>query len=528
MAAGDEVTVALLELRKMNEGREGDAWPEGLAAQMSETAERLVRALRSAGGKEQEPTFEEHLHSRLRQLTDGFGSVASRMRSELGQVQEEHSRAATAAEINDKMLAKLGELHDAMAVAKRDEMKAEAPLPPLPDFSSAYDLRLASDDLGHSELDQLRLRNRELTQEVEELSGELECTLADLHQARTEKEQFEREVSETHTQLVDRLSRLKEEQACLREAITDDATSGVRAELQRRVTELEAEVDETRKRLEHVTRQSEQHLDRALRQQISNMEVTLSQVQRRKDATEGEARGAYRQARRLRMDTMYSDCFQGSGMTMIWSAIQSVFECEFAGGRVSGTAEEAVERFRSEYDSTIAPIFVSSVALREKLSGGASLKELYQRECAKLRVKPNSGVLRLLPVLPVPAPSVGLGGKPLGQLDLSDNFLGDKGLQALLPLLQKLPELEELGLAHNGLQNRGVHALVEELRSHPSIRALDLSHNRISRSAGKELVTLIAANPRVQRITLDGTRIDEALKARIQRRLTANAAPPAP
>jgi len=511
----------ILELRKMNECREGNSWPEGLASQMAEAAERLCRALRRIGGQPEpeQGTFESNLRSRLLQLTDGLGSVAARMRSEIDEAVEEHGRAVEAGELDEKMQSKL-----AMASTGLTEPQSR---PGSSAYDTAYDLRLASDDISQpdeSELDQLRLRNRELTQEVEELGGELECALADLNQARTDKEQFEREVCETHTQLVDRLTRLKEEQACLREAITDDATSGVRAELQRRVAELEAEVEETRKRLEQVTRQSEQHLDRALRQQISNMEVALSQVQRRTDATEGETRGAYRQARLLRMDTIYAQCFSGSGMTMIWSAIQAVFECEFSGGRVSGALEEAVERFQSVYESTIAPLFQSKAALQEKLSGGASLKQLYQRECAKLRVKPNSGVLRLLPVLPVPAS--GVGDKPVVQLDLSDNFLGDKGLQALLPLLQKLPELEELGLAHNGLQNRGVHALVEELRSHPSIRAVELSHNRISRSAGKELVTLIAANPRVQRITLEGTRIDEALKARIQRRLSANTTAP--
>eukprot|EP01062_Namystynia_karyoxenos_P052143 TRINITY_DN4143_c0_g1_i1.p1 TRINITY_DN4143_c0_g1~~TRINITY_DN4143_c0_g1_i1.p1 ORF type:complete len:609 (+),score=214.63 TRINITY_DN4143_c0_g1_i1:76-1827(+) len=566
--AEDEVRRCLQELRAADEARaDSGGWTEHAARRMLVGAQRLRDAVTEAAkdaGVVLSPQgagggYEQRLCEKLYQLTDGFGGVAERLRAELSanlaggagatpQVGAERSPALpkesfasptlsdlppgevanVISELNHKMLAKLQELMRSVAETRRAAPCGSGTVPASAGASAgwgdgAYDATLAAAVAGDprdEELAELRQRLLELQQEREELSEEVECVLEELQQVRYDKEQFEREVFEVHAALVDRLARLREEQACLQEAAGDEARTGEAAQLRRRVADLEAEVEQTRRRLEQVTQESDSHVDRVLQQQISKIEVTLAQVQRRQDATEGETKAAYRQARRLRLDTIYRDLYEGSGMAMLWAALQSVYQLEFAAAD-SACPEVACEKFCQAYQRHIAPHVASAEAFRGKISRAASLRDIYHVECAKLRCKPNSGVMRLLPALPAPPPSVGLaeGEGQLKELDLSDNFLGDKGLQALLPLLQKMPRLETLRLARNGLQNRGVHALTEELREHPAITHLDLSHNRISRSAGKELVGLIAANSRIRRLSLAGTRIDEALKARIERKL---------
>eukprot|EP01065_Artemidia_motanka_P022505 TRINITY_DN2670_c6_g1_i1.p1 TRINITY_DN2670_c6_g1~~TRINITY_DN2670_c6_g1_i1.p1 ORF type:complete len:557 (+),score=183.77 TRINITY_DN2670_c6_g1_i1:59-1672(+) len=526
----DEVKKKLQEVVRLDSERAAGEWPDGAAASMRRSVAALLRAVDAAApGPHRTPvigdldpqaaglTTEARLRERLYELTDLFGGVATQMRVELAQLVQAPdvaSRAAQVSDLNSRMQERIAEL-----VKSVEEVRAASPECSPTRDRSPYDLSVVDigEDVGAggNVIEDLKVENMELKQEVDELGGELECALEELQQVRHDKEQFEKGVYDVHSALVDRLGRLHEEQVCLREAIADDARSGQAAKLQLKVTELESEVDQTRRKLEHVTRLSELHLDKALQQQISKIEVTLAQVQRRKEATESEARGAYRQARRLRLDTIYRDCFEGSGMALIWAAIQSVFTLEFAGA----DSPDASAKFQSAYESSIAPHVASPEALQARMQGASSLREMYHLECAKLQCKPNSGVLRLLPALPALAPSVGIPDQPLRSLDLTDNFLGDKGLQALLPLLQKMLQLEVLGLAHNGLQNKGVHALVEEVRSHPSLTEIDLSRNRISRSAGKELVSLVTANPRIRHICVDGTRIDDALKARISRRL---------
>jgi len=149
----------------------------------------------------------------------------------------------------------------------------------------------------------------------------------------------------------------------------------------------------------------------------------------------------------------------------------------------------------------------------------------YKHTCDKMSATPNSLISKLL--LDEAAATAKLLGSE--RISLRDNYLGEKGFIALLPLIDRNTRWTELDVSNNGLRNEAVVCLVDMLLrpQHASrpIR-LDLSKNPISAGGAQALTELMQAHPRIYEINLRMTKVprrtaivlQEALLARISDR----------
>eukprot|EP00759_Apiculatamorpha_spiralis_P040368 PhF_6_TR38964/c0_g1_i1/m.58304 len=194
--------------------------------------------------------------------------------------------------------------------------------------------------------------------------------------------------------------------------------------------------------------------------------------------------------------------FPDRGVDMVWSALHTWFLNEF------GAGEE--EDFKTAFESKVVNLIRNPTVFASKANPTA--RAVYLTKCLKLDIKPNSGILRFLSPIP-------LSDAQITTLDLASNYLGDHGVLALVPLFPLLPNLTQLNLSNNGLRNGGVYEVIQALKKHPPLTYLDLSSNKFTRVAGRELLGLITLNPNLKVILVEKTGVDDALKARIQKRL---------
>lgn len=220
-----------------------------------------------------------------------------------------------------------------------------------------------------------------------------------------------------------------------------------------------------------------------------------------------------------RLERLYTDVYSGRGMEMIWSAVDTVFRCEYDGKEAVGSSMEQSElynRFQSDFDREVASVVGNQQAFSEMVQGVTPLRSDYVAHCLSHRVKANSGVVTLL--------SRFKSDRLIRELSLEGNYIGDHGVLPLLPLLARMHNLVELNLANNGIRNDGARNLCKALSSHPSLRRINLSHNAIARAGGKDILSLVNTCPRIVAVELDGTAMDAALKSRIAERTEANGA----
>lgn len=127
----------------------------------------------------------------------------------------------------------------------------------------------------------------------------------------------------------------------------------------------------------------------------------------------------------------------------------------------------------------------------------------YEGTCQKLKSKPNSHVCSLLK-----EDFNHFANEEV--LDFSDNFLGEKGFIALLPLINSNTKFSTLNAAANGLRNEAVSHLVDMLlRPKHADRqiSLNLSRNPISATGFQALAVLAARHPTVMEIDVSRTQI---------------------
>lgn len=119
------------------------------------------------------------------------------------------------------------------------------------------------------------------------------------------------------------------------------------------------------------------------------------------------------------------------------------------------------------------------------------------------------------------------------EIDLSSNYIGNRGILAVLAVAEALPNLRFLNLADQKLYNSDlsedsikgnvtIDRLVEVCKVHPSINAIDLSSNPICNYAGRKLLSLVHANRRMCRIELGDTRVDFDIRGKIKDQCEAN------
>jgi serine/threonine protein kinase len=137
---------------------------------------------------------------------------------------------------------------------------------------------------------------------------------------------------------------------------------------------------------------------------------------------------------------------------------------------------------------------------------------LYLSKCTSHGVKPNTDVERLFTECT----------NEVTILDLSTNYVGAKGLLAVIDLVGENERIEKIVLGNNGVNNAVVEKLCAVLRKHKSVTSVDLSHNSVSHMAGRMLLHLIQMNNRIIELKLEGTQVMPTMLTRIQAQLARN------
>lgn len=145
-----------------------------------------------------------------------------------------------------------------------------------------------------------------------------------------------------------------------------------------------------------------------------------------------------------------------------------------------------------------------------------SLRELYEDQCREHAAHPNTAFAKILP---------DKQGMPLTAevLDLSNNYVGDKGIVAVAGVIQRCTHLKRIVVAKNGLRNAGIRALCSALAKHPSVTALDVSENYISHGAAEALTALLTENPRIVQLDFADTKLDVEERLRLKELAAQNA-----
>ena len=144
-----------------------------------------------------------------------------------------------------------------------------------------------------------------------------------------------------------------------------------------------------------------------------------------------------------------------------------------------------------------------------------SLREIYEETCIETKVTPNSVFLNNLPN------KVGMVLNS-DTLDLSRNYVGDRGLVPVLAIVQRSPQLQKLNFSENGLRNNAIKAMVAVLKHHPEVVSIDVSDNYISEGAGKALESLLKENTRITDLQFNNTKIDVDLRLKLKELLSTN------
>ena len=139
----------------------------------------------------------------------------------------------------------------------------------------------------------------------------------------------------------------------------------------------------------------------------------------------------------------------------------------------------------------------------------SSLLEMYRANCLECGIKPNSGLLKLLPKE---------AGKMVEEINLDLNYIGIKGIQPLLHILKMNKGLKYLNLKDNNLENNEVKSLCTLLSGDAGsqLRVLDLSNNPVSLGGGNALLDLALQQKSLESIILKGTLIQAKVIDKIQ------------
>eukprot|EP00659_Diplonema_papillatum_P001767 gene1767-2695_t len=159
--------------------------------------------------------------------------------------------------------------------------------------------------------------------------------------------------------------------------------------------------------------------------------------------------------------------------------------------------------------------FNSMQKWRKGIFGVEAITRLqYAAACRDMHLKPNSQLENIF----VEATTT------ITRLDLSKNYVGPKGIMALLKAIEEKQELEELVLGSNGLTNVVMDQLCAMLRTHKNIRMVDLSDNPISHIAGRYLLSALQVNQNITCVKLEGTALLESTLKKIDAQLARNEA----
>ncbi|KAG2388964.1 hypothetical protein C9374_014364 [Naegleria lovaniensis] len=141
-----------------------------------------------------------------------------------------------------------------------------------------------------------------------------------------------------------------------------------------------------------------------------------------------------------------------------------------------------------------------------------TLEDVYIENCKKRDLRPNTRLRKQFADGSIVVD---------GEVNLFNNYLGDKGLEPFLETLLQL-SFTKLSLPKQGLRNAGVQSMVEILKKHPTIVEVDLSSNLISIAGALALIDFAKTNSSIQKINVEGTYIDDMFKEKMEKCLSKN------
>jgi len=144
--------------------------------------------------------------------------------------------------------------------------------------------------------------------------------------------------------------------------------------------------------------------------------------------------------------------------------------------------------------------------------------DVYIAKCDELRVKANSGVLAW-----ISGDDRCMCQRHGG--NLRNMLLGNRGVLAVLPLLDCMKSLRSLSLVGNGLRGAGVKAVINAMSTEellPLLCTFDLSHNPLSSPSSDDLEPLLHSRTDLLLLGLAGTSLGSAPRQRLMRKAMTN------
>eukprot|EP00756_Hemistasia_phaeocysticola_P033166 Hpha_TRINITY_DN16451_c1_g2::TRINITY_DN16451_c1_g2_i1::g.163144::m.163144/K04739/PRKAR; cAMP-dependent protein kinase regulator len=123
----------------------------------------------------------------------------------------------------------------------------------------------------------------------------------------------------------------------------------------------------------------------------------------------------------------------------------------------------------------------------------------------------------------------------LESLDLHGTYLGNRGLMALMDVIEQSPKFTKVDFSRQKIYNTDplpdsvkgntmLDRLIDLAKAHPNLSSIDLSGNPLSNLVARKLLGLATSNTRITAVSLEDTRVDAELVALINKKTDANKA----
>ena len=184
------------------------------------------------------------------------------------------------------------------------------------------------------------------------------------------------------------------------------------------------------------------------------------------------------------------------------------------GSHAPGRGALAMDPLPARYPQASVPAAVgsgpSAPATMEHLG---PLPQQYYRGCHEWQIAVNQALLHSLPRFP----------EDLRELDLSQNYIGRKGVMCLSDLMSACVNLKTVNLADNKLDNDAVTYFASKAAKHPTLQSITLRNNLFSKAGGRALLQAVQINTNITDIVIENEPfLIPSLKQRIQEQVLLN------
>lgn len=147
-----------------------------------------------------------------------------------------------------------------------------------------------------------------------------------------------------------------------------------------------------------------------------------------------------------------------------------------------------------------------------------TLEDLYIYYCRRCDCRPNKQFCCELQA----AYEASGGLRQLERIDMSNNYVGPKGVAPVLELARNIHNLVLLDLRNNLIESEQLEMLVRALARHPSVRSVDLSNNRLDDADLPSILFLLKSNANIVELRLGGNEFLPSSLQRIDEQLCEN------